>query len=103
AAERQVEEIDALYAEQRDVKDQQQQLAAEKRALELVDDYRAALLRSVSHALRTPLVTIRAVTSDLRPGALYDDHVRDELLDLVADEAERLDRPVANLVALRPS
>src|SRR5206468_8405932 len=77
-----------------------QRLAAEKQALELVDDYRAALLRSVSHDLRTPLVTIRAVTSDLRAGAAYDDGVRDELLDLVGDEAERLDRLVANLLSL---
>ena len=100
AAERHVEKINALYAEQRDLKEQQQQLAAEKRALELVDDYRAALLRSVSHDLRTPLVTIRAVTSDLRAGAVYDDNVRDELLDLVGDEAERLDRLVANLLSL---
>jgi K+-sensing histidine kinase KdpD len=100
AAERHIEQIDKLYAEQRDLKDQQQQLAAEKRALELVDDYRAALLRSVSHDLRTPLVTIRAVTSDLRAGAVYDDTVRDELLDLVSDEAERLDRLVANLLSL---
>jgi two-component system sensor histidine kinase KdpD len=100
AAERQAAEISLLYAQQRDLREQQQQLAAEKRALELVDDYRAALLRSVSHDLRTPLVTIRAVTSDLRAGAVYDDDVRDELLDLVGDEAERLDRLVANLLSL---
>jgi two-component system sensor histidine kinase KdpD len=100
AAELHAQQIDALYAEQRDLKDQQAQLAAEKRALELVDDYRAALLRSVSHDLRTPLVTIQAVTSDLRAGAVYDDNVRDELLDLVGDEAERLDRLVANLLSL---
>ncbi len=53
----------------------------------------SALLRSVSHDLRTPLVTIRAVTSDLRDGArATTTTVRDELLDLVGDEAERLDR-----------
>jgi two-component system sensor histidine kinase KdpD len=100
AAERHADELDVLYAQQRDLKEQQQQLAAEKQALELVDDYRAALLRSVSHDLRTPLVTIRAVTSDLRAGAVYDDQVRDELLDLVGDEADRLDRLVANLLSL---
>ena len=100
AAELHARQIDALYAEQRDLKEQQAQLAAEKRALELVDDYRAALLRSVSHDLRTPLATIQAVTSDLRSGAVYDDNVRDELLDLVGDEAERLDRLVANLLSM---
>ena len=100
AAELNAQEINALYAEQRGLKEQQAQLAAEKRALELVDDYRAALLRSVSHDLRTPLATIQAVTSDLRAGAVYDDDVRDELLDLVGDEVERLDRLVANLLRL---
>jgi two-component system sensor histidine kinase KdpD len=40
------------------------------------------------------------VTSDLRAGAVYDDNVRDELLDLVGDETERLDRLVANLLSL---
>lgn len=99
-AERHAAEIDVLYAQRHALEEQQQRLAAEKTALELVDDYRAALLRSVSHDLRTPLVTIRAVTSDLRAGAAYDDGVRDELLDLVGDEAERLDRLVANLLSL---
>lgn len=68
--------------------------------LEQVDQQRAALLRSVSHDLRTPLSTIRAVTSDLRDGAEYDASTRDELLDLVIDQAERLDRIVANLLSL---
>ena len=50
---------------------------------------------------RTPLATIRAVTSDLRAeGVAYDDATRVELLDLVGDEAERLDRLVANLLSL---
>ncbi len=68
--------------------------------LEQVDEQRAALLRSVSHDLRTPLATIRAVTSDLRAGAAYDDATRNDLLDLVGDEAERLDRIVANLLSM---
>jgi two-component system sensor histidine kinase KdpD len=40
------------------------------------------------------------VTSDLRSGTVYEDATRDELLDLVIDEAERLDRIVANLLNL---
>lgn len=74
--------------------------AARARLLEEVDDQRAALLRSVSHDLRTPLATIRAVTSDLRSGIGYDEETRGELLDIVGDEAERLDRLVANLLSL---
>jgi two-component system sensor histidine kinase KdpD len=64
-----------------------------------VDEQRRALLRSVSHDLRTPLSAIRAVATDLRSGAAYDDQMRDELLDVVIDEAERLDRFVANLMS----
>jgi len=68
--------------------------------LERVDAQRAALLRSVSHDLRTPLSTIRAVASDLQSGTHYDAATRADLLSLVADEAERLDRLVANLLSL---
>jgi two-component system sensor histidine kinase KdpD len=46
------------------------------------------------------LASIRAVTTDLRDGASYSDATRNELLDLVAGEAERLDRLVANLLSL---
>jgi K+-sensing histidine kinase KdpD len=65
-----------------------------------VDEQRSAMLRSVSHDLRTPLAAIRAVASDLRAGVAYDDATRTELLDVVCDEAERLDRLVANLLSL---
>jgi two-component system sensor histidine kinase KdpD len=68
--------------------------------LEQVDEQRRALMRAVSHDLRTPLSTIRAVASDLRSGTNYDDPTRNELLDLVSDEAQRLDRIVANLLSL---
>ena len=65
-----------------------------------VDQQRAALLRTVSHDLRTPLATIRAVATDLRGDTPYDDETRAELLGLVSDEAERLDRLVTNLLSM---
>ena len=65
-----------------------------------IDEQRSALLRSVSHDLRTPLATIRAVSSDLQGDTPYDDATRTELLALVSDEAERLDRLVANLLSM---
>jgi two-component system sensor histidine kinase KdpD len=68
--------------------------------LRQADRVRTAVLAALSHDLRTPLATIRAVTSDLRDGADYDDATRAELLDLVGDEAERLDRLVTNLLSL---
>ena len=100
-AEARAAEIEALSDEQERLRAERARLAAEKDVAELAGQHRSALLRSVSHDLRTPLATIRAVTSDLRDGtADYDDATRDELLDLVVDEAERLDRLVANLLSL---
>lgn len=94
AAERRDEELARVRAEQA-------QLEAEALASSMASEHRAALLRAVSHDLRTPLSTIRAVASDIREGGgSYDDATRDELLDLVVDEAERLDRLVANLLSL---
>jgi two-component system sensor histidine kinase KdpD len=68
--------------------------------LEQVDRQRAALLRSVSHDLRTPLATIRTAASELQASVVRDEAMRRELLALVGDEAERLDRLVGNLLDL---
>lgn len=74
--------------------------ASRMAVLEQVDQQRMALLRSVSHDLRTPLATIRAVATDLRDHDLHDDATRHELLKSVSDEAERLDRLVGNLLSM---
>lgn len=68
--------------------------------LEQIDRQRAALLRAVSHDLRTPLASVRAVATDLRDGVEYDEETRIELLTTVCDEVDRLDRFVANLLSL---
>src|SRR5262249_27771116 len=65
-----------------------------------LEQQRAALLRSVSHDLRTPLAAIRAAVSELKTESLYDEAARMHLLEHVGDEAERLDRLVANLLSL---
>ena len=103
AAEQRTEEIEALHREYEAVVAERERLTEESHRMALlqrVDEQRKALLRSVSHDLRTPLAAIRAATSDMRSGANYDDATRDELLDVVGDEAERLDRLVANLLSL---
>ncbi|HZX54248.1 MAG TPA: ATP-binding protein [Ilumatobacteraceae bacterium] len=82
----------------RDLSDQISEAARRVAVLEQVDKQRAALLRSVSHDLRTPLATIRAVATDLRDADVHDEVTRQELLKSVSDEAERLDRLVANLL-----
>ncbi|MDQ6616388.1 MAG: ATP-binding protein [Actinomycetota bacterium] len=103
SAEQRAGEIQSMHARFRAVVAEGEQLRREADRLavmEQVDAQRAALLRSVSHDLRTPLASIRAVASDLRAGADHSEPVRQELLGLVCDEAERLDRIVANLLSL---
>jgi len=74
--------------------------AQRARELERIDDERSAVLRSVSHDLRTPLSAIRAIAGDLRDDVDYDDETRHELLTIVVDEADRLDRMVTNLLSI---
>ena len=103
AAEQRTRELTELYEELDRMSSERERLAAEAArlaAFERVDEQRAALLRSVSHDLRTPLASIRAVASDLRDGAAYDKDTERELLGMVCDESERLDRLVANLLSM---
>jgi len=103
AAEQREAELRSLYDHVRTMAEERERLAEEAtraQVLERVDEQRGALLRSVSHDLRTPLASIRAVASDLRDGTAYDEETRIELLATVCEEAERLDRIVANLLSL---
>jgi K+-sensing histidine kinase KdpD len=61
---------------------------------------RAALLRSVSHDLRTPLAAIRAAASELQEKSSHSVEQQGRMLAMVEDEAERLDRLVGNLLSL---
>ncbi|MGQ0617854.1 MAG: sensor histidine kinase [Acidimicrobiia bacterium] len=100
AALQRAAEVEALWQANAAMRAEQDRLADEKQVLKAVDVQRTALLRSVSHDLRTPLAAIRAVASDLRDGTAYEPSTRQDLLDLVADEAERLDRLVGNLLSM---
>ena len=100
AADQRRAEVELLWRENELMQAEQNRLEAATRALETIDAQRSALLRSVSHDLRTPLAAIRAVVSDLRDGVAYEESARDDLLELVADETERLDRLVHNLLSM---
>jgi two-component system, OmpR family, sensor histidine kinase KdpD len=103
SAEERAAELEALNAQLQTVQAERERLAEEAvraTVLQRVDEQRSAMLRSVSHDLRTPLAAIRAVVSDLLSDAPYDAATRTDLLTLVGDEAERLDRFVANLLSL---
>jgi len=63
------------------------------------DEMKTALLHAVSHDLRTPLASIKANVSGLRQSNVsYSPADRAELLEAIDDEADRLDRLVANLL-----
>jgi two-component system sensor histidine kinase KdpD len=71
----------------------QTRLAAETERL------RAALLTSISHDLRTPLASILGSATSLKSQRnTLDDSARAELIDMIQDEAERLNRFIANLL-----
>jgi two-component system sensor histidine kinase KdpD len=67
--------------------------AEHARALREADELKDALLASVSHDLRTPLTTIKALAHDLR----LEGHERAATIE---DEADRLNRFVADLLDL---
>ena len=65
------------------------------------DKLRTAILRAVSHDLRTPLASIKASASSLlQEDSDGNDHERREFLTTIDEEADRLDRIVGNLLDL---
>ena len=76
-----------------------QQLAVVRAAVRAeTEELRSSLLSSVSHDLRTPLAAITGAATTLRDDAGLPEATRAELLDTVCDEAERLERLLANLL-----
>ncbi|MDA8314660.1 MAG: ATP-binding protein [Actinomycetota bacterium] len=69
--------------------------------LEQVDALRASLIGAVSHDLRTPLASVKTAVSALRRGDGQDalsERDRAELLALIEERSDALDRLVANLL-----
>ncbi len=60
---------------------------------------RSALLTSISHDLRTPLASILGSATSLNSyGSMLDEQARKELTTTIQEEAERLNRFIANLL-----
>lgn len=99
-AERGRLEADRLLAELRAAEAEREQLQAEAieaAALRRSDELKTALLRSVSHDLRTPLTSIIAAGAALdSPSASPEE--RHELSEAVVSEGQRLSRLVENLI-----
>ncbi len=73
--------------------------AASMEAVAQADSLRTALLRSVSHDLRTPLASIKASVTGLMGGDVgFSPEDRATLLATIDQSADRLDRVVGNLL-----
>jgi two-component system sensor histidine kinase KdpD len=67
--------------------------------LQVTEKLQSSLLNSISHDLRTPLVSITGALSSLREKTLiFDQEARDSLLETAYEEAVRLNRIVGNLL-----
>jgi len=74
---------------------------SEIEALARTEQLRNALLSSISHDLRTPLAAILASASSLKDfGEKFTPTVRNDLVTTIQEEAERLNRFVANLLSM---
>jgi two-component system sensor histidine kinase KdpD len=73
--------------------------AVEAETLRRADRFRSALMNSVSHDLRTPLSTVLGASTTLIDyGDKLTKPVREDLVVSIREEAERLNRYVANLL-----
>ena len=67
--------------------------------LEITDKLQNALLNSISHDLRTPLVSITGALSSLADDqVILDESARRSLIETASEEADRLNRLVGNLL-----
>lgn len=62
------------------------------------EEMRSSLLSAVSHDLRTPLAAITGAGTSLRFDAALDEATRKDLAESIVEEAERMERLVANLL-----
>jgi two-component system, OmpR family, sensor histidine kinase KdpD len=99
-AERRREETDRVLGELRQMSEERDRMEAEAieaGALRRSDELKTALLRSVSHDLRTPLTSIIAAGAALDSASVTPEE-RHELSEAVVGEGQRLSRLVENLL-----
>ena len=99
-AEREREAADRARAELEELSRERERMQAEvieAEALRRSDELKTALLRSVSHDLRTPLTSVIAAGAALDSSNLSDAE-RSELSEAVVGEGQRLSRLVENLL-----
>ncbi|HUH96117.1 MAG TPA: sensor histidine kinase KdpD [Anaerolineales bacterium] len=75
--------------------------ARQTEILEITDKLQSALLNSISHDLRTPLVSITGALSSLSEDSInLNDATRRSLIETARGEADRLNRLVGNLLEM---
>lgn len=74
--------------------------ASEARVQAQAEQVRSTLLSGVSHDLRTPLAAIAGACSGLLRGDSLDEATRRQLLETIADEANRLTRLLENILQM---
>lgn len=100
------QEIERLYRELQETFEQ----ASQAKALQQSERLKSSLLDAVTHDLRTPLTSIKASVTTLlddqrlshageNPTQL-DDENRQEMLEVIDEEADRLDRFIEDLMSL---
>lgn len=99
-------EIERLYQELQDTFER----SSQARALKQSERLKSALLDAVTHDLRTPLTSIKAsvttLLDDLRGKTDDDEHAaldvagRQEMLEVINEEADRLDRFIEGLMEM---
>jgi two-component system sensor histidine kinase KdpD len=73
--------------------------ARQSEMLEITEKLQTALLNSISHDLRTPLVSITGALSSLADDQIHlDESARRSLIETASEEADRLNRLVGNLL-----
>lgn len=70
----------------------------EKEKLNELNRLKTEFISSVSHELRTPMSSIRGLAEVLQAGKIKDKAKREELLNLVASESDRLSRFLHNIL-----
>jgi two-component system sensor histidine kinase KdpD len=93
------QEIERLYQELRDAFEQ----ASHTEALRQSEKLKSALLDAVTHDLRTPLTSIKAAATTLkedRRETFLDDEGREEFLDVINEETDRLNKFIEGMVGL---
>lgn len=100
------QEIERLYRELQETFEE----ASQARALKQSERLKSALLDAVTHDLRTPLTSIKASATTLLDdqrssrnagaSALLDEESRQEMLEVIDEEADRLDRFINGMMEL---